>query len=78
LILRVIIDRGSKKVEIEEKRLQDEFVTLKAAIEEAIIKGQKSMAGPDDNLGYGLVSEEDLVRTSMNTGSGVVGWVDDF
>jgi hypothetical protein len=78
LILRVIIDRGSKKVEIEAKRLQDEFVTLKAAIEEAIIKGQKSVAGPDDIFGYGLVSEEDLVRTSMNAGSDVVGWVDDF
>jgi len=65
-------------VEIEEKRLQDEFVTLKTAIEEAIIKGQKSVAGPDDSLGYGLVSEEDLVHTSMNAGSGVVGWVDDF
>ena len=65
-------------MEIEEKRLQDEFVTLKTAIEEAIIKGQKSVAGPDDILGYGLVSEEDLVHTSMNADSGVVGWVDDF
>jgi hypothetical protein len=74
----VIIDRGSKKLEMEVKRLQDEFVTLKTAIEEAIIKGQKSMAGPNDMRGYGLVSEEDLVRTSMNAGSDVVGWVDDF
>lgn len=65
-------------MEIEAKRLQDEFVTLKAAIEEAIIKGQKSIAGPDDILGYGWVSEEDLVRTNMNAGTGVVGWVDDF
>ena len=65
-------------MEIEAKHLHDEFVTLKAAIEEAIIKGQKSVADPDDILGYGLVSEEDLVRTSMNAGSGVVGWVDDF
>ena len=65
-------------MEMEVKRLQDEFVTLKTAIEEAIIKGQKSMAGPNDMRGYGLVSEEDLVRTSMNAGSDVVGWVDDF
>jgi len=78
LILRVKVNRRSNELEIEAKRLQDEFVTLKKAIEEAIIKGQKSVAGPNDILGYGLVSEEDLVRTSMNAGSGVVGWVDDF
>jgi len=78
LILRVKVNRRSNELEMEAKRLQDEFVTLKTAIEEAIIKGQKSVAGPNDIFGYGLVSEEDLVRTSMNTGSGVVGWVDDF
>jgi hypothetical protein len=63
---------------MEVERLYDDVMTLKAAIEEAIIKGQKSMAVPNDILGYGLVSEEDLVCTSMNAGSGVVGWIDDF
>jgi hypothetical protein len=65
-------------VEIEAKRLQDEFVTLKTAIEEAIIKGQKSRGGLSDIPGSGLVSNEDFVLTSMNAGSEVVGWVDDF
>ena len=65
-------------MEIEAKRLEDEFVTLKTAIEEAIIKGQKSRGGLNDIPGSGLVSNEDFALTSMNTGSGVVGWIDDF
>jgi hypothetical protein len=65
-------------VEIEAKRLQDEFVTLKTAIEEAIIKGQKSRGGLSDIPGSGLVSNEDFALTSVNARSEVVGWVDDF
>jgi hypothetical protein len=63
---------------MEIKRLQDEIVTLKAAIEEAIIKGQKSMAGLSDISESGLVSNEDFTLTSVNESSGVVGQVDDF
>jgi len=65
-------------VEIEAKRLEDEFVILKTAIEEAIIKGQKTGGGLSDIPGSGLVSNEDFALTSVNTGSGVVGWIDDF
>jgi hypothetical protein len=63
---------------MEVKRLQDEFVTLKTAIEEAIIKGQKSSGGLNDIPGFGLVSNEDFAITSVNVGSEIVGWVDDF
>jgi len=76
LIARVITNRGSKKLEVEAKRLQDEFVTLKMAIEEAIIKGQKSVAILGDIPESDLVSDEDFALTHMNGGSGVVGWVD--
>jgi len=65
-------------LEMEAKRLQDEFVTLKTAIEEAIIKGQKSMGDLDGMPRYGLVSDEDFALTCVNASSGVVGWVDDF
>jgi len=78
LIARVITNRGSKKLEMEVERLQDEFVTLKMAIEEAITKGQKSLAGLNDIPESDLVSDEDFDLTHMNGGSGVVGWVDNF
>ncbi|HUW46327.1 MAG TPA: hypothetical protein VMW50_11110 [Dehalococcoidia bacterium] len=63
---------------MEVKRLQDEFVTLKTAIEEAIIKGQKSVAVLSDIPESDLVSDEDFALTCVNAGSGVIGWVDDF
>jgi len=65
-------------LEMEVKRLHDEVATLKAAIEEAIKNGQKSMAGLKDIPEVGLVSNEDFALTCVNAGSGVVGWVDDF
>jgi len=60
------------------KCLQDEFVTLKMAIEEAIIKGQKSVAVLSDIPESDLVSKEDFALTCVNAGPGVVGWIDDF
>ena len=65
-------------MEMEVKCLQDEFVTLKTAIEEAIIKGQKSVAVLSDIPGSVLFSNDDFVLTRVNAGSGVVGWIDDF
>jgi hypothetical protein len=65
-------------LEMEVKCLQDEFVTLKTAIEEAIIKGQKSIGSLNDILGSDLVSNEDFALTCVNAGSGIVGWLDDF
>jgi hypothetical protein len=65
-------------LEMEVKRLHEEVVTLKAAIEEAINKGQKSLDDLNDIPRSGLVSSKDFALTHMNPGSGVVGWVDDF
>jgi hypothetical protein len=63
---------------MEVKSLQGEFVTLKTAIEEAINEGQKSIDDLNDIPTAGLVLNKDFAITSMNAGSGVVGWVDDF
>jgi hypothetical protein len=71
-------NRGSKKLEMDGKRLQDEVVTLKMAIEEAINKRQKSVDGLNDIPKSGLVSNKNFALTHMNAGSKVVGWVDDF
>ena len=65
-------------MEMEVESLHDDVATLKTAIEEAIIKGQKSMGDLNDILGSGLVSNEDFVLTCVNEGSGVVGWIDDL
>jgi len=69
-------------LEIEVKRLHDEVATLtvaiKAAIEEAIRNGQKSVDGLNDIPGSDLVSNKEFALTQVNAGSGVVGWVDDF
>jgi hypothetical protein len=82
LILKVITNQGSRKLEIEVKRLHEEVATLKAAIEaaieEAIKNGQKSVDGLDDIPDSGLVSNEDFSLTHINADSGVVGWVDNF
>ena len=65
-------------MEMEVKRLHDEVVALKTAIEEAINKGQKSGDDLNGIPRFGLISNKDFAITHMNPGSGVVGWVDDF
>jgi seryl-tRNA synthetase len=65
-------------LEKDGKSLQDEVVTLKTAIEEAINKGQKSLASLNDIPEPDLVANKDFALTRTNAGSGVVGWVDDF
>ena len=65
-------------MEMEVICLYDDVVNLKAAIEEAIIKGQKSLPGLNDIPESDLVSNDDFDLTCVNTGSGVVGWLDDF
>ena len=75
---RVTVNRGSKKLEMEVKRLQDEVMTLKTAIEEAIIKGQKSLGGLNGIPSSGPVSNKDLAHTRMTAGSQVDGLVDKF
>jgi hypothetical protein len=82
LILKLTSNQGSRKLEIEVKRLRDEVTTLKAAIEaaieEAIRNGQKSVDGLNDIPGSDLVSNKDFALTQINADSEVVGWVDDF
>jgi hypothetical protein len=63
---------------MEVKSHHDDVITLKMAIEEAIIKGQKSVAVLGDIPESDLVSNEDFALTCVNAGSGVVGWLDDF
>jgi hypothetical protein len=78
LKVKVITNPRSRKLETEVKSLYDDVMTLKMAIEEAIIKGQKSLAGLSDIPRSVLVSHEGFALTRTNSGSGVVGWVDDF
>jgi hypothetical protein len=73
-----IITKGRSKLETEVKCLEREVRTLKTAIEEAIMKGQKSLAVFTDVPESGVVFDEDFSLTCRGTGSGVVGWVDDF
>jgi len=73
-----IAGKRSKKLETEVKCLYDEVVTLKMAIEEAIIKGQKSSALSSDIPECGVVFDEDLALTCGDTCPGVVGWIDDL
>ena len=55
-----IANRGSKKLEREVKRLHEDVVTLKAAIEEAIREGQKSTDDLKDIPRSGRVSKRTL------------------
>jgi hypothetical protein len=78
LILKVTSSGGNKELEMEEKRLHDEFVILKTAIMEAINKGQESVDDLNGIHRYGMAFSKDVALTCMNVDSGVVGWVDDF
>jgi hypothetical protein len=73
-----VTDHGRRELEIETKRLQDEFVALKLAIEEAIIKGQRSAGGLREVSGHHLVSEEYSMSTDATAKPGIVGWIDDL
>jgi len=65
-------------LELEVKSLHDDVMTLRAAIEEAIIRGQKSVAGLNDVCQAGVVYKKDFAVTRGEAKPGVVGWVDDF
>jgi hypothetical protein len=60
-------------LEKDGKRFQDQVVTLKTAIEEAINKGQKSVGGLSDVRRSGPVSHEDFALARTNAGSRVAG-----
>jgi hypothetical protein len=76
--MKAITSKGSEELEMEVKCLYDEVVTLKMAIEEAIIKGQKSSALLSDTPEYGAVFDEDFALTCGEACPGVVGWIDDL
>jgi hypothetical protein len=72
LILNVVTDRGCKGLKREVKSLQDEFVLLKTAIEEAINKGQKSSDDLTDIPRSVLVSDKEFAFTHTNAGFEVI------
>ena len=65
-------------MEREVKRLHDDVVALKMAIEEAIIKGQKSLDNLNDIPEPCLVSNEDFALTRVNAGSRTAARLADF
>lgn len=65
-------------METDTERLRYEFVTLTAAIEEAMNKGHKSIQHLDDIPRLSFAFNRDFAITYMNAGSEIVGWVDDF
>lgn len=77
-MVNVVLTEGSKRLETKVKCLEREVMTLKTAIEEAIIRGQKSLVVltdvPESDPGF----DDDFGLACADTGSGVVGWVDDF
>jgi hypothetical protein len=76
--VEVIASKGGNKLETEVKCLYDEVLTLKVAIEEAIMKGQKSFGALSDITESGMTADEELDLGDLNGGSGLVGWVDDI
>jgi len=63
---------------MEMKYLQEECLILKKAIEEAINKSQLLVDDLNDIPKYVMDFSKDFIYSSVNAGSGIVGWVDDF
>jgi hypothetical protein len=74
----MINDPGSEQLSIEGLRLYDQVMALTSAIQEAIIRGQRSVAVLDDVRESSLCIHGDLTLTRSSAGPGVVGWADDF
>jgi hypothetical protein len=77
-MLEMLTNLGSKKLQREVERIQDEIVILKTAIAEAINKGQKSLADLNDIPGSGPVFHKKSALIRTTAGSRVAGWVDDL
>ncbi len=76
--MKVIVSKGGSRLETEVKCLYDEILALKAAIEEAIVKGQKAFGALTDTTESGMTADEELGLADIKGGSGLVGWVDDI
>ena len=62
----------------EVKCLDDEVLTLKMAIEEAIIKGQRSFGTLSDTTESAMIADQELALDEVKGDSGLVGWIDDL
>ena len=70
--------KGGGKLDTEVKYLYDEVLTLKMAIEEAIIKGQKTFGALTDTTKSGMTADDELDLVELKGGLGLVGWADDI
>lgn len=65
-------------METEVKYLYDEVLTLRVAIEEAIIKGQKTFGALTDTMKSGMTADDEPDLIEVKGGSRLVGWIDDL
>jgi len=76
--VEVIASKGGSRLKREVKCLDDEVLTLKVAIEEAIIKGQKTFGALSDTTKSGMTADDEPDVVDANGDSGLVGWIDDL
>ena len=74
--MEVIARKGSSRLRTDVKCLYDEVLTLKTAIEEAIIRGQKAFGTLSDRTESGMTANAELDPVDVIGGSRLVGWVD--
>jgi len=65
-------------LETKVERLEDEFLALKTALEEAIMAGERSMGDLGEIPYRTLVSNAHSASTRATPRPGVIGWIDDF
>ena len=76
--MEVIARNGGSRLGTDVKCLYDEVLTLKMAIEEAIIKGQKAFGTLSDSTESGMTADDKLDLVDVEGGSRLVGWVDEI
>jgi hypothetical protein len=76
--VEVVARKGGSRLETEVRYLYDEVLTLKMAIEEAIIKGQRTFGALTDTTKSGVTADDELDLIDLKGGSGLIGWVDDI
>ncbi len=74
--MEVIARKGGSRLETDVKCLYDEVLTLKTAIEEAIIRGQKAFGTLSGSPESAMTADEELDLADIQQGPGLVGWVD--
>jgi hypothetical protein len=71
--VEVIASKGGSRLKREVKCLDDEVLTLKMAIEEAIIKGRTSFGALSDAAESAMIADDELDLIDVNGDSGLVG-----